>query len=136
MTNKKIIIIVVAILLIALLLWPRGQFKIHSVESGNSVVLDNGTTVMLIGVYDTEDAREFLDNNYTGVEVALLSDSSAPFNPNHLDGGETIYAYVIQKSDVQCINSTIIRHGLSDLNETNLTDSLKVYRKYYEMSKR
>lgn len=136
MNSKKVIIIVVILVLLAILCWPRGQYRIASVENGNTVVLDNGTTVRLIGVYNTAESKEFLDDNFIGVKVALLSDSSAPFNPNHLDGTETVYAYVIQKNDVQCINSSIIRSGLSALNEESyLTDSLKSYRKYYERVK-
>lgn len=136
MDSKKVIIAILALVLLAILIWPRGQYKISRVENGNTVILNNGTTVQLIGIYDTPEAREFLDDNFVNVKVALLSDSSAPFNPNHLDGSETIHAYVVQESDAQCINTTIIRAGLSALNEESyLTDSLKSYRKYYEIVK-
>ena len=135
MNSRKVILIIVALVLLAILLWPRGQFKISRVEDGNTVILDNGTTVELIGVYDTEESKEYLDDNFLNVKVELLNDSSAPFNPNHLSGNETVHAYVIQKSDNQCINSTIIRAGLSALNEDYLTDSLKSFRKLYELVK-
>ena len=136
MNSKKVILIIVALVLLAIICWPRGKYRIASVENGNTVVLDNGTTVKLIGVYDTAESKEYLENNCVGVKVALLSDTSAPFNPNHLNGTETVYAYVVQNNDVQCINSSIIRSGLSALNEGSyLTDSLKSYRKYYERVK-
>ena len=135
MNSRKTILIIVALILLAILLWPRGRYRIVGVENGNTVLLDNGSMVQLIGVYDTPEAKEFLDDNFLNVKVALLSDSSAPFNPNSLSGNETIHAYVIQRGDNQCINSTIIKSGLSALNEAYLTDSLKSFRKYYEIVK-
>lgn len=133
MNKKYVILFVLAIVLIAILVWPRGTFKIASVENGNTVVLDNGTTVHLIGVYDTDQAKEYLYDNFLKTSVVLFSDASAPFDPNHLSSTDVVYAYVVQKSDSQCINGTLIRIGLTGLNENNyLTDSLKSFRKYYE----
>ena len=135
MNSKKTILIVVALILLAIILWPRGRYRIIGVENGNTVVLDNGSMVELIGVYDTPESKEFLEDNCLNVKVVLLSDSSSPFNPNSLGGNETVHAYVIQKSDNQCINSTILRLGLSSLNESYLTDSLKPFRKIIELAK-
>ena len=135
MKRSTVFLAILALILFALLIWPRGQFRIHSVENGNTILLDNGTMVQLIGVNDTPASKEFLNDNYLGAEVALLSDSSSPFNPNSLSGNETIHAYVIQKSDNQCINSTLLRSGLSTLNEAYLSDSLKSFRKIYELAK-
>ena len=135
MSSKKIILFILAVVLLAILLWPRGKFKISYIENGNTVVLDNGATVKLIGVYDTPEAKEYLYENYEGIDVALISDSSEPFNPNHLRGTETVWAYVLQRSDNQCLNSTLIRLGLTDLNENSyLSDSLKPYRRYHEVA--
>ena len=135
MSSKKIILFILAVVLLAILLWPRGKFKISYIENGNTVILDNGTTVKLIGVYDTPEAKEYLYENYEKVDVALISDSSEPFNPNHLVGTETVWAYVLQRSDNQCLNSTLIRLGLTDLNENSyLSDSLKPYRRYHEVA--
>lgn len=132
MSSKKIILFLLAVVLLAILLWPRGKFKISYIENGNTVVLDNGTIVKLIGVCDTPEAKEYLYENYEGIDVALICDLSEPFNPNHLGGNETVWAYVLQRSDNQCLNSTLIRLGLTDLNENPyLSDSLKPYRRYY-----
>jgi len=136
MNKKKVILFVIGIVLLAILLWPRGDYRISSIENGNTIFLDNGTTVKLIGVYDTEESREYLENNYINVKVALISDASAPFNPNRLGSNETVYAYVAQKNDGQCINSVLISTGASALNETDyLTDSLKSYKKLYEIAR-
>ena len=122
-------------MILSRILWPRGEFKISYIENGNTVVLDNGTKVKLIGVYDTPEAKEYLYENYEKVDVALISDSSEPFNPNHLDGSETVWAYVLQRNDNQCLNSTLIRLGLTDLNERSyLSDSLRPYRRYHEVA--
>lgn len=131
MNSKKIVLFLVGIVLLAILVWPRGQYKIHEIESGNVVILDNGTYVHLIGIDDTAESFEYLQDHCEGVSITLLPDSSSPFNPNHLTGTETVYAYVIQNDDVQCINSTIIRLKLSPLVESSyLKDSLRDYRKY------
>ena len=135
MNAKKIILFVVGIVLLAILLWPRGNYKISKIESGNTVILDNGTTVKLIGVTNTEDAKTFLEDNYVGVKVVLIPDSSRPFNPNSLSSTETVYAYVVQKVDAQCINSTLLRSGKTILDPSYLTDSLKPYTKYAELAR-
>ena len=124
-----------AIVLLAILLWPRGNYKIAEVESGNTIVLDNGTRVVLIGVSDTDKAKDFLEDNYLMVKVKLQSDSCNPFDPNHLSGKETVYAYVLQKVDGQCVNATIISLGISPLNERYLTDRLKEFRKLAELAR-
>lgn len=138
MDTKKIVLFVVVLVLLAVFLWPRGDYKIVDVESGNVVVLDNGTTVRLIGITDTNEAKEYLIDHYKyeSVEVVLIPDNSNAYNPNDLNGDETIYAYVVQKNDAQCINSTLLRTGLAGIDEhTYLNDSLKAYRKYAEMAK-
>lgn len=136
MSKKSIIVFVLAVVLLAILVWPRGRYRIASIENGNTVVLDNGTVVKLIGVYNTDDAKEFLEDNYLKTKVVLFSDASNAFNPNHLKGNEVVYAYVVQRTDAQCINSTLIRCGKTALNENSyLTDSLKSYRKLYEYAK-
>lgn len=130
MKSRKIIFIVIAIILLAIIIWPRGNYKIARVVNGNTIVLDNGTKVVLIGVSDTERAKDFIEDNYKGVKVNLRCDSSRPFDPKHLGEKETVYAYVWQNVDGQCINSSLIRSGIAPLDEAYLNDSLKAYREY------
>lgn len=135
MNTKKVILFVVAIILLAIILWPRGTYKIARVEDGDTIVLDNGTTVHLIGVTDTKESKEFIEDNYVKVKVVLIPDSSSPFDPKGLKGTETVYAYVVQKVDAQCINSTLLRSGKTLLDPSYLSDSLKAYTRYAEMAR-
>lgn len=130
MTKKHIIITVLVLLLLAIFFWPTGDFKIAGIEDGNIVRLNNGTQVKLIGISATVEGKEYLEDQFLERPVFLLSDSSAPFNPNNLDGHETIYAYVLDKHR-RCINSELLRLGLVELQEgTYLKDSLRKFRSY------
>lgn len=135
--NKYVILFLVALVIIAISIWPRADYKIVDVESGNIVVLNNGSKVRLIGISDTPEGKEYLEDHYkyAGVDVTLISDSQRAFDPNDLQGNETVYAYVVQNSDAQCINSTMIRLGIVDLEESvYLNDSLTSYRKYQSLT--
>ena len=135
--NNKAIIFIVAVVIIAIWIWPRGDYKINDVETGNIVVLNNGSRVRLIGVSDTPEGKAYLDDHYKyqSIEVTLISDSQQAFNPNDLQGNETVYAYVVQNSDAQCINSTMLRLGIVDLEESvYLNDSLQSYRNYQSLA--
>lgn len=138
MDTQKTILFLIALALIAWGVWPKADYKIVDVEAGNVVVLNNGTNVRLIGVTDTDQSKEYLIDHYKneGVEVVLIPDQSNAYDPADLKSNETVYAYVVQKNDAQCINSTLLRTGLAELDEhTYLNDSLKFYKKYAEEAK-
>lgn len=114
------------------------DYKIVDVETGNVLVLNNGSKVRLIGVSDTQEGKAYLEDHYkyAGVEVTLISDSQHAFDPNDLTGSETVFAYVVQNSDAQCINSTMIRLGIVELEiNAYLNDSLKSYYHYAATAK-
>lgn len=132
MKKQHVILAILALVILGIIFWPTDDYKIVAIEDGNMVTLNNGTRVKLIGVSATQEGKEYLQDNYFKVPVALISDLSAPFNPNYLDGKETIYAYVLNKHG-HCINSELLRLGLADLQEgTYLTDSLKRFRRYVQ----
>jgi len=130
MKKQYIIIFVLALVFVAILLWPSGDFIIRSVEDGNIVLLNNGTRVRLIGVSATEEGKQYLVDNYQSKSVILIPDHSVPFNPANLDGNEMVYAYVTDKHG-KCINSELLCLGISEIQEgAFLSDSLKKYRSY------
>lgn len=104
MKKQHVILAILALVILGILFWPTDDYKIVAIDDGNMVTLNNGTRVKLIGVSATQEGKEYLEDNYFKVPVALISDLSAPFNPNYLDGKETIYAYVLTKHG-HCINS-------------------------------
>lgn len=130
MKRKYVIITILVIVFVAILIWPTDDFKISSVEDSNLVVLNNGTRVRLIGLTSTLEGKQYIYDNYVGNPVSIISDRSAPFNPKHLQGKETVYAYLVNKHGV-CINSDLLRIGVVGLQEgVYLTDSLRKYRQY------
>lgn len=130
MKKQYVILFVLALVLIAILVWPRFDYKISTIEDGNILALNNGTRVRLIGITATKEGMEYLDENYKGKPVVLFSDHSAPFNPGNLDGKETVYAYVTDKHG-KCLNSEMLRLGIVEIQEgAYLSDSLKKFRRY------
>lgn len=135
MRKQHVIIFVLAIVIIAIIIWPTSDFKVSSIEEGNAITLNNGTRVKLIGVSATEEGKQYIEENYKGSPVILFSDHSVPFNPSHLKGNETVYAYVSDKHG-KCINAEMLRLGISEIQEgAYLSDSLKKFKRYYMMGK-
>ena len=128
--NKKIILsFIVCIILLGLKLWPSGDYKIVAIIDGNSVKLNNGTEVHLIGVSSTEEGKQFLYDNFQTQEVTLIPDRSAAFNPHSLNGNEVVYSYVYKKDEDLCINEVLLREGVADIEESvYLNDKLKAFR--------
>lgn len=130
MKRKHIILFILVVILIAIFVWPSGNYKIKSVEDGNLVKLDNGTRVKLIGISPTQQGKAYLEDNYIGASIKLKGDHLAPFREKGLSGKETIYAYVCDKNG-HCINAELLRLGKAELLEgAYLSDSLKSFRKY------
>ncbi len=126
---KKILIVAVVGVLLAILFWPSRTLKIASVENGNTVVLSNGATVRLLGVTPTQEAREELDN-LKGIKVELVADQSADFDARKLSAYSSVNAYLLLPDNgYECVNATLLKKGLTSLVE-NCPDSLKKFRLY------
>jgi hypothetical protein len=134
--KSNLIILVCALVLIVVLFkgCPKSldedPFTVAKVINGNTLQLENGYEVVLLGVYPTKNTADFL-NKYVNTDVYFIFDSSSPV-PLTDDSNQKFYAYVaLSKYDGPCINSLILKNGLAPLNESpNLTDSLDVYREY------
>lgn len=133
MNRTVLIIIVIAIVIIlGIALWPSGYYSVADVPNGNTIVLDNGATVHLIGVGDSPEAKYELQK-IKGEDVELVPDRNARFDPREVDGiNKLVDAYVlVVDNGYECINASLIRNGFAPLVEdANLTDSLDAFRKY------
>lgn len=132
--NSKvwIFVIIVAVIILGIALWPSGNYSVADVPNGNTIVLDNGATVHLIGVGDTPEGKYELQK-IKGEDVELVPDRNANFDPREVDGiNMYVDAYVlVVDNGYECINASLIRNGFAPLVEdANLTDSLDAFRKY------
>lgn len=141
--NSKMLIgigVVALLAVIIFLCWPtKKKYYIDDVEEtvtavtrGNQIKLASGLTVDLLGVSDTQQAREFLESEVKGKTVNLTADSkdATPyyFKPEE----ETVRAYVRVKADCtyRCLNGYLLRQHLTKLNQDYCNDSLDVYKSY------
>jgi len=127
--NKIFIAIGAFILLLIIITVPRSfdksDFTVNSVLDGNTILLENGYQVVLLGVSGSDKSFEYLQK-YVKQDIRLVMDASSP----RLSGGgkaeKRIYAYVKYQRD--CLNSNILKEKLSDICVMpNLTDSLDSY---------
>lgn len=126
---KKLLIGIAIILLICIVVWPDKVLKIKDVESGNTIVLVNGTTVRLLGISPTEEAKMELIN-FKGKEIKLFPDETCMFDVDKLGKKVTVDAYVVvAENNPRCLNAELLKNGVAPLVE-NLRDSLYEFRKY------
>ena len=54
---KTILIFAAIIIVVAIIIWPSGH-TITNVKDGNTIILDNGVEVHLIGITSTEEGKK------------------------------------------------------------------------------
>lgn len=143
MAMKKFLLTLLVIILVLVAVWPDSEvdssvikYTIQEVIDGNTIKLDNGTTVHLIGVSNTNEAMEELES-MTDKEIYLVADESYPFNPIKIGKSSTVYAYIILNENQECVNAIFLKERLAELQEeTFLKDSLLAFRKYAKMAKK
>ena len=129
---KHIILFLLIGIIILVVLWPKPKYVITEIIDGNTVRLNNGTIVNLIGVSSTEDGEKTLEELVYSQEVDLIPDRSNYFDPSGIEGDMTVYAYLCLPSrDYLCVNAFLLKNGKALLEEgTYLTDSLNAFRRY------
>ena len=136
MNAKKFIAIVILILCVGIIIYRHFAegYTIEKVIDGNTIVLNTGTTVKLIGISNTKQAKDALQElKDEGWRFDLQPDSHARFAPDYISDNMTIYAYLLlrDRSQYECVNATLLREGLSDYLEMGmLRDSATVFKKY------
>lgn len=113
-------------------LWPSNHYTVKEVLSGNSLLLNNGTTVNLIGITNTQEGLQEMKNMALGQEVELIPDKSNMFDQDNIPDNSMVYAYVrLPKQAYKCINATLLKGGKAMIQEeTFLVDSLASFRSY------
>lgn len=129
---KQIILFLLIGIIILVVLWPKSKYVITEIIDGNTVRLNNGTIVKLIGVSSTEDGEKTLEELAYSQEVDLIPDRSNYFDPSGIEGDMTVYAYLcLPTRDYLCVNAFLLKNGKALLEEgTYLTDSLNAFRRY------
>lgn len=127
MKGKQIFLIVVAIILLGFFIISQRGLKIDQVLDGQTVKLNNGAIVTLIGIDPTEEAAQYL-RNLEGKKVVVVPDGSQFFNVKKMEKGAKYLAYLNLKKGGN-INGKILVEGFSRLNEgVPLRDSLENFR--------
>lgn len=131
---RKYLLIAAAIFIVLLIVLsaPRtmgkSKFTINSVVDGNTVQLDNGYQIVLLGVAGSEASQTYLQD-YKGKNVRIVMDGSSPRLSGAKCKDKRIYAYV--KMGSTCLNSVILKEQKSDFcMMPNLVDSLDSYLAY------
>lgn len=141
---KKFLIFLIVLILLLICFWPEESFNVEpritltvrTVVDGNSVELNNGATVHLIGVTSTNEGKAKLEK-LCGTPISLVADCEYPFNPQKINGKSVVYAYLINDDLNECMNSMLLKNGLADVHETPyLNDSLDLYRQYCNVAKK
>lgn len=141
--NSKMLIgigVVALLAVIIFLCWPNPvkhniddvEETVTAVTRGNQIKLASGLTVDLLGVSDTQQAREFLESEVKGKTVTLTADSKDATPYYYKAEEETVRAYVRVKADCtyRCLNGYLLRQHLAKVNMDYCTDSLEAYRSY------
>lgn len=106
----------------------KDDFTVREVKDGNTVCLNNGYEVILLGVEGGSEAQNYL-KQFEGKDVHFKFDSSMPRLNKPKRGERRIYAYV--KTKRECLNTTLLKNKISNVLITpNLTDSLESYLAY------
>ena len=127
---KTIGVFAIIIIIIAIVVWPSGHL-ISNVKDGNTVILDNGAEIHLIGITSTEEGKEHLKKLMgDGIKVEIIPDSKSLFEPGRLSEGDVVYAYLDNNDDGLCINEDILRAGFASIQEDSyLFDRRDKFRK-------
>ena len=120
------------LILVLILVKQTSDYTIIEVKDGNTLLLESGTTVKLIGITSTIEGQEYLKQHFLNKQVNLLCDKSAPFDPTMIGSGDVVYAYVLGGDYANLhLNAILLREGCADVQEgTYLNDSLLAFRQY------
>lgn len=128
MSNKKIFLIIVVIILIGFFFISGRNLRIKTVIDGATVELNNGAYITLLGIDPTVESQQFL-NELKGEKVIIVPDGSQFFNVKRMKKGTRYPAYVLLKKGGN-ISSRILALGYSRLNENlPLHDSLENFKR-------
>lgn len=141
--SKNVIFIAIGVIAVAVvavfLLMPGKKHRIddeigvvQEVVNGNTIRLQNGLTVEMLGIKNDNNAKGFLNGNLVGKRVHLKADShnSRPYYENA--ARETVQAYVNIEdlATFKNVNGYMLKNNQADLNSSYCNDSLDTFQKY------
>ena len=100
---------------------------VNQIEDGNTLVLKDGLRVHLIGVNESRESQEYLEHKVLHKKVRLVFDRSN--YPEVTKNTEEVWAYVITEEEKH-LNASMLREGLTSINNEYLTDSLVAFSGY------
>lgn len=121
---KRILLTFLSLLALPTLILAESRVTIR-VVTGDTIVVDGGQYVKLLGVMLSEDpeqsekARKFLSSQLLGQEVEVETDgNNSVFG--HKDKYGRLLAYIYRSSDNLFMNAALIRQGLAYVDSRNL----------------
>ena len=129
---KYVALFIVGLIFLLILIQQDSDYRIVAIPDGNTLVLESGTTVKLIGVSSTTEGKSYLEQHFLNTPVNLLNDQTAPFDASMIGPDDVVYAYVIGGENANIhINAELLREGKASLlTGTFLHDSLSAFRNY------
>lgn len=104
------------------------QSKVQGVINGNTVELQNGLKVELLGIKPTALTKTYLESEVKGKTVIVISDSKQPqFINTYLT---KVRAYLRVKGDRGSISGKMLQSHIAELNQTFVHDSIEKYKRY------
>ena len=135
MKKRTVVLFLLALVVLAIALWPSKTkgFVVKEVVDGNTLIMKNGVEVRMIGITSTVEGKEFL-SKAKGRKVHLKADRTARFDPELVEKGDVVYAYVVVENTHMHLNASLLKEGYANLLEgAYLSDSLEAFRKYAKM---
>lgn len=108
---------------------------VSEVLDGNTIVLDDGLTVHLIGIASGNTMTKSQLEGIVGKTVTLTPDSQADITFSSYD--DEVWAYVMLDETGECLNRTLLTvAGPNALETTNLNDSLASFQNLVRSERR
>lgn len=104
------------------------QSKAQKVLSGNTVELQNGLKVEILGIKPSVLTKEYLEREVLGKMVIVVSDSK---QPQYISTYMTkVRAYLKVKGESLCISGKMLSFRTAELNQTFVHDSINSFKMY------
>lgn len=103
--------------------------KVIKVKNGNTIELDNGLTVHLLGVKNNAQTENYLKTVALHKTITLKADQKSAKAKSYKKSNDQVWAYAMLKDDGKVIplNGTMIRQGISEVDRQFVGDSLKAF---------
>lgn len=101
------------------------ESKAINIVDGNTVELQNGTKVVLLGIKPSSNSQKYLENHVKGRNVRVIADSRQPqYIKSNLT---TVYAYLRVEGERGCVNNKLLLTRQAEINPNQQCDSLRSF---------